>query len=674
MTLTLVHNIDAGDREFLPVGWEKCLDGLPPEQARRLLAACRLAAKEPAGAAALAEVLFPQLMDRNTLAPWLMMVTAIAGRIYSLSDFRGLDVFLEYYERHRPQLEVLQQAQQLEVDACYFGALVFRRPDHPHIGYWADVCLQAFETEGEPMARLTAANFLLIYRLWNGDFNGADALRRSMNSLRDSTSDVRVRLLCHSISALNRRLLVDYDGCRKEIEQGLALAEASGIHFWNSHLYMQGAGLALSRENIDEAKQWLDRMETASPPEHYLCRSGYHYMRAWMYMLADEPARALQHSSDAVRLAAESGARYPEAIVRLALAQVHMEQRRLGSALREFRRAQSVTRNLPKHSGMQYARGLAQAHINFKLGMRRRGCIALGQALAIGAQQRYSNFPWWHGDVMARLCARALEAGIEPDYVCWLINRRRLRPPTDLACPEAWPWPLRIELLGNPSCTLDDQPLEIGGKPWALLLALAGWADADGWVDRNRLCDWLWPDAEGDRAQRTLDTTLHRLRQQLGTEAMVRSRSGAIGLHPGLCHVDYWWLQRTLSSRSVTEQDVDRMVTAVETLQHLTAETVGIYVPDTLIRRVGIQVLTLLDGPLRDSVQTERWLDILLVAMPGHERLWQALIRFYIGQGLTSDALAAWERCRDALRESSGMEPSAPTYRLVEPWLVSAKA
>lgn len=116
-------------------------------------------------------------------------------------------------------------------------------------------------------------------------------------------------------------------------------------------------------------------------------------------------------------------------MTRMALAQTYLDQRRISPALLQLRRARRVARSLPKHRGMTFARGLAPAHISFKLGMRRRGRRALARALAIGARHRYLNFPWWRSEVMSRLCAQALDANIEPDYVRWLIARRRLRPP-----------------------------------------------------------------------------------------------------------------------------------------------------------------------------------------------------------------------------------------------------
>ncbi|MBS0321205.1 MAG: hypothetical protein JSR18_11735 [Proteobacteria bacterium] len=47
----------------------------------------------------------------------------------------------------------------------------------------------------------------------------------------------------------------------------------------------------------------------------------------------------------------------------------------------------------------------------------------------------------------ARLCALALEQGIEVDFVRSLVQTRGIAPPPD--APESWPWPVRIRALGG---------------------------------------------------------------------------------------------------------------------------------------------------------------------------------------------------------------------------------
>jgi len=43
--------------------------------------------------------------------------------------------------------------------------------------------------------------------------------------------------------------------------------------------------------------------------------------------------------------------------------------------------------------------------------------------MALGKERGYANNYLWLPDMMARLCVRALDAGIETEYVIWLIKR-----------------------------------------------------------------------------------------------------------------------------------------------------------------------------------------------------------------------------------------------------------
>jgi len=68
------------------------------------------------------------------------------------------------------------------------------------------------------------------------------------------------------------------------------------------------------------------------------------------------------------------------------------------------------------------------------------------------------NFHGWLPRAMARLAARALDAGIETDYVRNLIQAAPCRDEEarDL---ETWPWPIKIYTFGRLSILRGDEPL-----------------------------------------------------------------------------------------------------------------------------------------------------------------------------------------------------------------------
>jgi hypothetical protein len=84
--------------------------------------------------------------------------------------------------------------------------------------------------------------------------------------------------------------------------------------------------------------------------------------------------------------------------------------------------------------------------------------------MALGREYDWANCHVWIPAVMARLCARALEAGIEVDYVRGLVQRRGLvpeRPPVEV---EAWPWPIKIFTLGRFEVLLNGEPVRFPAR------------------------------------------------------------------------------------------------------------------------------------------------------------------------------------------------------------------
>ncbi len=611
---------------------------------------------DPYGAAQAAETLFPSLAERDDLAPWLAFTIAVTGRIHTLSRFDTLDPLIDFFETERPHL-VAPPDVALELDACFFGALVFRRPDHPELEEWAGRCEDAFECDGPVFARLSAANYLLLHRIWCGHLMAADALCSRMMALRDRTDDVRSRLLCHSASAMIRRLFLDYDACHREIERGMRLADETGVHSWDSHLAMQAAFLGLSRGRVEEGRYWLEAMGPAAPPEYLLDRSGYHYTLAWLHSLEQRLPRAQEHAAESVRLARQSGAIFPQAVTHMGLGQVYLDRGRVASGLYHIAQARRVGRRMRSAKPVQFMRGLLQAQVAFKLGMQRRGVKALRHALRVGSTEHYVNYPWWRRDIMAELCSEALKSGIETEYVQQLIRLRRLRPPGDTVVAADWYWPLEIDVLGSPQVKLDGEPISLGPRMQALLVALACLGDRRAWVSRDALADHLWPDSEGDRAQQTLDTALHRLRRQLGSdEALVIARPGALALDSGLCRVDYWDLLGYVEANRLDQSDVREMLYLGARLCAGADENHRLLLPVNSLRRR--LVARVLDAAVDDTVPVgtvQYWLESLVAMVPDDESAWRGLIRHYRHHGMEAAADDAECRCRKALADGLGV-------------------
>lgn len=95
----------------------------------------------------------------------------------------------------------------------------------------------------------------------------------------------------------------------------------------------------------------------------------------------------------------------------------------------------------------------------------------------------------------------------------------------------------------------DGESVQFSGKvqqrPLLLLKALIAFGGKN--VREENLCDALWPDAEGDLAHRSFETTLYRLRQLLGKDNVLRLKESRLNLDMQSCWVDAFALDHLLT-------------------------------------------------------------------------------------------------------------------------------
>lgn len=134
-------------------------------------------------------------------------------------------------------------------------------------------------------------------------------------------------------------------------------------------------------------------------------------------------------------------------------------------------------------------------------------------------------------EAAARVLAVGLSLDLHRDTLLRLIAERRLSPPPEADA--SWPWTLRIRLFDGwqiDGLVGADARQKADSKPTQILQFLAAHGPAP--VPAQRLADALWPEAEGDKAMRSLDVALTRLRATLPDPSLVQRNEGRIGLDP----------------------------------------------------------------------------------------------------------------------------------------------
>ena len=105
-----------------------------------------------------------------------------------------------------------------------------------------------------------------------------------------------------------------------------------------------------------------------------------------------------------------------------------------------------------------------------------------------------------------------------------------------------------IFTLGRFSLLLNGKPAEFGRKAPKRSLEMLKAIVAQGGreISTISLMSALWPEVDGDTAQRSFDTTLHRLRKMLGDSRVLVLKDGRLSLDSRYCWVDVWSFERLL--------------------------------------------------------------------------------------------------------------------------------
>jgi len=406
-------------------------------------------------------------------------------------------------------------------------------------------------------------------------------------------------------------------------------------------------------------------------------------MSAWRFMLMNDLPRARTDAETALELAAKTGFEIAEAQAYFALAHLL----RLSGEGERGRELLVRCRRVGRRMGstiVEYMSLLSEATFAFAENREKAGRASLKSALALGRANGYVYFCWWHASLLTPLCLKALEVGIETEYVKGLIHTCRLIPESPPVHLEHWPWPIRIYTLGRFELVRDGQSVRFPGKtqkkPLELLKVLIALGGED--VAETLINDALWPDADGDLAHRSFEITLHRLRKLTGAEAL-QLRNGQLSLHAGQCWTDAWAFERLFAdgmenpSRRVDlgarRNPQPRM--SPRLLEKAAALYQGHFLPADSLETWALSMrerlrnkflrLVLAQGMAWEQTREfSKAADCYrqgLEVDPLAEELYQRLMICQVQLGQQAEAAQAYHRCKTMLMKSLGLAPSSKT-------------
>ncbi len=613
---------------------------------------------------------------------------AAAGNVYIhiLKEFKTLDNWIAEVEAllqedpsfPSPEIEAA-------VTAGLFSAMAVRQPNHPDVSLWQEKTFDLFLQKRMPHdLHLTAGVCLMVYHLWLGNYKKAKIVMTELQKSSDHSvvSDL-VLLTIKAANIMYNLFVTELDACISKVYEALALAEEKGIHIWTCHLISHGISAAIGANRMDVVDDLFEKFEEHIGFARSLDRSCYHMLRAWRCMVEGDAESALQYQKPGLDMLMEAGYIFARPVAYLNMVDIFYDRGMVAEALEYLSKAFELGRAM-KSKLVEHMCLLREARIHLDAGRQKEGLDSLARAMTLGRENGFVHFISWLPKVMTRLCIEALRTGIEVEYVQDVIRKRNLMPETPPVEVERWPFPFKVYALGEFQIIRESIPVSFEGKvqkmPLIMLKALIAVGGQE--VPEERLNDMLWPDAVGDLAHRSFETTLYRLRKLMGGAAAVQLQDGLVSLDKRQWWTDTWAFEKTCSEVDKMLHDNGKCDT--EGLLRLSEQATSLYKGDFLPaenhylwvvsfrQQLKERFLRLLTGTaccLREDGQYQfaiEFYERVLREDSMVEGIYQSLMVCYHRLGLRAEAVRVYNRCRRALNDGMGIAPSAKTETILK--------
>src|SRR5262245_2024767 len=584
-----------------------------------------------------------------------------------------LDRWIAVLDEMMPNADSLSKGAETRVAVAMLSAIAWRQPHHPKASEWARRAFELARRHPDRNLQAISAAHWLYYQLEAGELSEAAIVVDEMRALASTRDASPVVVVNASVPVIWWESLNALPSYRQTVARVLDLTLTTGMFYTARHVALS-AGLvgALSDADLDTASPWLREF---ARDVHLLgpgFRFWYQSFVLWEALIRKDAALAARAEPELLRLSSASGRPLDEAVACLLSIQVRHARGEEREARARLDRALEIAHTI--HSFyIEFMARLSEAQLDLDGGHEADGLRALAAGMALGREHKYLGSHIWIPEVMARLCARALEAGIEVDYVRALVQKRRLVADGVSVTTDAWPWPIKIFTLGRFEVLRVDQPIQfsrkVQRKPLALLKALIAFGGRA--VRESLLIDALWPDAEGDAARVAFASALHRLRALMGSERAIVRQDGKVSLDAGSCWVDVWAVERLLGRAEAGQTESLRKAVDLYRGAFLDGQEAELpqaaTLADALRRRLLRQIVRAArQCEEKDRQQAVDWYEHALRVDPCAEDVYRSLMNAYHALGRSAEVAESYRRCRAALAAHRGTRPSAETEGLLK--------
>jgi len=646
------------------------------------IGACRLPF-DPSRSQHYFEKAFEMFKGQKDAAGTFLSWAGVVDAIFYSWEFKKFDKWFQVFEKLMQDFEKFPSKEiEGRVASSMYAALVYRKPQHPEIETWAERALSLARNNKDVESQIQTLFHAMSHATFRG---GSPKAAPFIESLNELTKSLRVsplgQITARLAQAICHTMRGSHENCLEAVSDGLKLSRETGVHVMDILLLGNAASCALEVEDLKSAGNELGKMTAVLDIVGPFEKSFYHLLRSREALIQNNLALAAYHAKLATDFVGVAGRSFNmglcwlrEAIILYRLGyyqQAALLQKNILDMARQIK------------SGLIESRALfTGAYFALDQGDDIVGLNLLQKALIMAKELQYYFSADDDPSVTARLCATALETGIEVDHAQDIIRTRKLvldDPPLHL---ENWPWAIQIYTLSRFELVIDGKPFKspkkTQKKPMEMLKVLSSFGEGQE-VAKAQLSDILWPDADGDKALRSFDTTLYRLRQLLGHDKAINLREGRLTLDLRYCWVDSMAFERILKQAEDYANMEDKK-SAIQSLEKAVSLYKGPFLDgeadepwaisyNERLRSKFLRAIEMLGNYLEEEGDLKRALLCFQKAIEVDdmaEVFYQRLMICLKQLGRKTEALSVYQRCEKTLSANLGLEPSPETKAIKE--------
>lgn len=607
----------------------------------------------------------------------LALNTIVTGYYYEWANFAPLDRWLPEFDRllDPAQAAKLDRESELRLRSAHVIALLFRRPEDPELAASAQRLDELIDGEADLNARMMAASTLFNYLNWTTKGDSADPLvARISPILSEPGITPLMQVWWRTHLSFWHHVSGRYEEAATVISEAREVAERYGLVAYLFEIDHAVASALISKGDYAAAAELLQAMQRRLSPSRRMDWAYFHHLQANLEQRLGHYGNSAKAAEQAVDLARETGlpsVQVPHFLARLAHSRISAGDREGG--MRAMEDAIATASEIDRKT-FEQQRELVFVDEEIAAGETERATRRLAAVLTYYRTRGTVVFLRNRPDLAARLANYALMHGIETEFVRMLIERNSLDAPAD-AAPE-WPFRLRIRALGGFELTRDGLPMRFTGKaqqrPLDLLKLLVALGGSD--VDTQRLMAALWPDADGDAAKASFDTTLFRLRKLLDIDRALVLSAGKLSLVRAVAWTDVGAFKAVHDAA----EDASQQGRPVESAAHVARRLLDAYPgpllgaeehawiakPRDALRARFVRTLSRLGEHLERQGNFATAIDVYRRGLEADnlaESFYRGLMRSLASTGNQAEALNAFRRCRELLSIVLSVKPSPET-------------